>query len=295
MNILITGGSGFIGKNLSKDLFLRGHKIIVLSRKPSNIDANYRAVKSLDEFSDDDVIDVVVNLAGAPIDRRWTKSYKEEIISSRIGITQDIYHLIKRLKTKPQKVLNASAIGYYGYHEDNIELVEESAPIDSFSHQVCKLWEQEAYKIEEFVPVCILRFGVVLGASGGLIKKMLPIFKLGLGGRIGDGSQYMSWVHIEDLVSVCRFLLVSEKRGVFNVTAPESVSNADFVRIFGETLNRFSFVHLPSIFIKIVYGEMGEELLLNSQRVLPKRLQKNGFSFQYPTLSSALKNIIKNK
>ncbi len=294
MNILVTGGSGFIGTRLCDYLSSQGHHITILSRYPQRVNKAYKAVKSLDVLDKNDKVDVVINLAGAPIDKRWTNSYKQKIIQSRVSVTREVYRLVERLVVKPKKVISASAIGYYGYPEDPVLLTEESSCRDSFSHQVCKQWEEESLKIRSLdVPVSILRIGVVLGKGGGIIKKMLPAFKCGLGGVIGSGEQYMSWIHINDLVSIFDLLIESDQDGVFNATAPNSVTNKSFVRLLSQSVNRPAFMDLPSFLVKILFGDMGEELLLKGQNVSPARLEKQGFSFQFPTLEMALKDIVK--
>lgn len=294
MNFLITGGSGFIGKHLIQHLAENGHKIKVLTRDKNKVAANLNAISNLNEIKSSDKIDIIINLAGAPISKRWTKSYKKELLDSRINITKTIVSLIERLKDKPQVLISASAIGYYGSQDDKI-LDENSKPQDEFTHQLCKKWENEALKAEQYgIRVCIARLGVVLGKNGGAYAQMLPAFKLGLGGRIGDGNQYFSWVHIKDVISAFSFLIENHnEKGVYNLTAPNPITNNDFTKALGNALNRPTIFPMPALIVKLLFGEMGETLLLNGQRVVSKKLSDSGFKFQYPKIDNALQDITK--
>lgn len=294
MNFLITGGTGFIGKYLIQHLTEKGNNITVLTRNKNKISRNIKAISNVNEIKNSDKIDVIINLAGAPIAKRWSKAYKQELIDSRVNTTKDIISLIERLKDKPEVLISASAIGYYGSQGDKT-LDENSTPVDEFTYQLCKKWESEALEAEKHgIRVCITRLGVVLGRNGGALKQMLPAFKLGLGGRLGDGNQYFSWVHINDVVSAFSFLIENQnEKGVYNLTAPHPVTNNDFTKALGKSIGRPTIFPMPAFIVKLLFGEMGETLLLKGQRVLPKKLQKNGFQFQYPKIENALQDITK--
>lgn len=294
MNFLITGGTGFIGKYLIQHLTENSHNITVLTRNKNKLSGNSKAVANITEIKSSDKIDVIINLAGAPISKRWSNAYKQELIDSRVNTTKDIISLIERLKNKPEVLISASAIGYYGSQGDKI-LDENSTPVDEFTYQLCKKWESEALEAEKHgIRVCITRLGVVLEKNGGALKQMLPAFKLGVGGRLGDGNQYFSWVHIKDVISAFSFLIENKnEKGVYNVTAPHPVTNNDFTKALGKSIGRPTIFPMPALIVKLLFGEMGVALLLNGQRVLPKKLSNNGFKFQYPKLKNALKDIIK--
>lgn len=297
MKILITGATGFIGTQLIQFLKRNLHDLIILSRNPEQVsDSSILAIKSLNELEDKKSIDVIVNLAGAPIDKRWTQSYKNTLVDSRVHITKDIVDWIALQETKPKLLISASAIGYYGA-QGTEPLDEESDAHDEFTHQLCQQWETTALKAQELgVRTCITRFGVVLGKNGGALKKMLPTFRVGLGGVLGDGKQIFSWVHIDDVCRAIIFLIEhTELSGVFNVAAPDPdvTTNKKLTLKIGRVLQRPSFFVIPGALIKLIYGEMGDRLLLHGQNVIPRRLKKAGFKFSYPLLSPALESIIK--
>jgi uncharacterized protein (TIGR01777 family) len=251
-------------------------------------------VQSLSEISPHESIDVIINLAGATISKRWTESYKRELIASRVDTTKAIISLVSALEKKPDLLISASAIGYYGT-QDSTALDETSQPTDDFTHRLCSAWEKEAMHAEQYgVRTCIARLGVVLGKRGGALQKMLPAFTLGLGGKIGTGMQYFSWVHIDDVLSAFDFLVKTKScRGVYNVTAPTPVSNAAFTAALGKALGCPTLIPAPASLIKLIFGEMGECLLLKGQNVIPKKLTEAGFTFTYPTVDSALTHIMR--
>jgi uncharacterized protein (TIGR01777 family) len=293
MAILLTGGTGFVGRHLAAKLSALGHDLIILSRTPQNVDQRYRAVQSLDTIAADEHIDGIINLAGAPIDKRWTDAYKKVLINSRIRTTQNIIDLIERLNTKPSFLMSASAVGYYGAHPSDAIVTEETPPTPGFTHELCQAWENTVRKAEPLgVRVCYLRFGVVLG-HGGMLKKLLLPYKWLMGGRIGDGKQGLSWIHIDDLCAAILFLIShKEACGPYNLTAPEPTAQGDFARALGAVLKRPTFAHIPGCVVNLLFGEMGRALLLEGARVYPQKLQKAGFTFTYPTLASALQQII---
>ena len=294
MNFLITGGTGFVGTELIPFLLDQGHRITVLIHHKNSAADRVRIIKNISEISDQEHFDVIINLAGANISKRWTQKYKKEIIDSRISTTQSIVSLIARMQQKPELLISASAIGYYGQGvETKTAMDEQSRALDGFTHQLCSQWEHEAQKAESYgLRTCITRLGVVLGKKGGALQKMLPAFKFCLGGRIGNGEQFFSWIHINDLISVFdAFIKNKDYKGIYNLTSPQPVTNAEFSTALSHALKRPAILPLPAFLVKLLLGEMGENLLLSSMNILPKRLQESGFIFHYPTIDLALKNI----
>jgi len=297
MNILVTGGTGFIGKTLCKLLLSQGHKITVLSRNPDKATLLFghqvQITSSLRSFAPTTSIHAIINLAGAPIaDTRWTLKRKIRLLSSRINTTRQILDLIDRLETKPEVLVSASAVGYYGDHGDTM-LDEESGYKDDFAHQLCAEWECTARQAEEYsVRVCLLRIGLVIGPDGGFLKKMILPFKLGLGGRLGNGKQWMSWVHRDDLINMLLMLLERPAlSGTFNGTAPNPVTNREFTQTLAKCLHRPAFLPVPAPLLKLALGEMSI-LLLGGQRVIPKRFQAERFDFRFETLDHALDDVL---
>lgn len=294
MRILITGGTGFIGARLTDELQAEDHQVTVLVRDYARarliLGARPELLRSLDEVDQDRRFDAIINLAGAGIaDKRWTRARKRLLLSSRLQTTRALVQLCQRLRHRPQVLLNASAVGFYGA-QGTQPLTETSSVHDEFSHQLCKRWEEEARKAETLgMRVCILRLGVVLGPGGGMLGRLLPMFRLALGGRLGNGEQMLSWVHRADVINAVRFLLASEtESGVFNVTAPEAVNNRVFTCELAAAVNRPAVLPLPAPLVQLMFGEMGDRLLLHGQNVKPARLQALGFEFKYPDLQSAL-------
>ncbi|MFK8066940.1 MAG: TIGR01777 family oxidoreductase [Gammaproteobacteria bacterium] len=296
MKILITGGSGFIGKALCEYLLSQNHQLTIVSRTPEKIqtlfDKSVSSIKSIKSLDATDHFDAIINLAGEPIaDKRWSLKRKKVLLSSRIGITRQIVDYIAKAEIKPETLISASAIGYYGNQGDTI-LDEKSGFSDDFAHQLCAEWEHTANQAKKSgLRVCLLRIGLVIGKDGGFLKRMLLPFKLSLGGRLGNGQQWMSWIHRDDLIEMIDQLLNNKDlTGVFNGTAPQPVTNSEFTKTLASSLNRFAFMHLPSIILKTGLGEMSE-LLLGGQRVIPKRFIDNNFKFKYTDLKTAIKSI----
>jgi uncharacterized protein (TIGR01777 family) len=297
MHYLIAGGTGFIGKSLIENLLNQKHKITILTRNIANAKKIFgKKVILIDDISQiakDALVNCIINLAGEPIaDKKWSRNQKEVLLQSRVKATKKIIDLIAALKIKPGALINASAIGYYGNCND-YELDENSLPKEEFTCQLCLEWEKEALKAEQFgVRTCIIRLGIVLGKNGGALRKMLPAFKMGLGGKIGNGRQFMSWIHICDVILAINFLLNKpELYGVFNFTAPNPVRNFEFSKSLAQTLNRPAFLKTPAFAVKMLFGEMGKALLLEGQKVLPTKLLTAGYKFKYENLNDALSEI----
>ena len=297
MKYLITGGTGFIGKHLCNKLIAEENEVIVLSRSKDKVFKIFKdkvkAINNLDELPNSEKIDVTINLAGEGIaNKRWSEEQKKTLMDSRVGTTKELISLFSRLDNKPKIFISASAIGYYGSHSDEI-LTETSKPNKEFTHELCKKWEQEALNAEDLkIRTCITRLGVVLGEGEGTLKKMEPPFKLGLGGKIGSGEQYFSWVHINDVISAFEHLINNKKlSGIFNLSSPNAITNSNFTKALGTALNRLTIFPMPSFAVKTMFGEMGETLLLNGQRVFPKKLLDSGFKFNFEKIDEALKNI----
>ncbi len=293
MHILITGGTGFVGSALIDFFLQKNYSITILSRKKSTTYESVRVIESINEIDINEKIDVIINLAGSPINKRWNEGYKANLIKSRLDVTQNIIALIKLLIHKPELLISASAIGYYGT-QNNDYIDENSIYIDDFCHQLCDLWEKEALKSEKLgVRTCVARLGVVLGENGGALEQILPAFKLGIGGNISSGKQFFSWIHIEDVINIFHFFITNkEQKGIYNLTSPTPVTNSEFTKTLGRVLNRPSFFTVPTFVIKMIFGEMGDKLLLNGAAIYPKKLLDNDYEFKFKTIDIALQNII---
>jgi uncharacterized protein (TIGR01777 family) len=293
MNYLITGGTGFIGSELVKKLVQKGDSVTVLSRKKNQKNSSVRFVGNFSEIDQNEKIDCVINLAGEPIAaKKWSRKQKEILLSSRLDVTKKIIELIAKLNHKPCLLISASAIGFYGSNED--EILDEKSPHKiEFTNQLCSAWEAQALEAQVLgVRTCIIRLGVVLEKNGGALAKMLPAFKFGLGGKIASGKQFMSWVHRQDVLSAIDFLINNDKlSGVFNVTSPNPLTNAEFTQALAKTLRRPAFFDMPLFVVKMLFGEMGETLLAKGQRVYPKNLLDSGFDFRFKNLRDALIDI----
>ena len=292
MRILITGASGLVGSALVR-LWQNQHQLILLSRSCEKIQRQFgNTVQAIDSLTkvDFNQLDMVVNLAGEPIaNRRWSKAQKDRICQSRWQLTEQLVSGIQQASTPPHTLINASAVGFYG--RQSADAIDESyqSYYPEFSHDICARWENLANRARSAqTRVCILRIGIVLAANGGALKKMLPPFKLGLGGVIGNGEQYMSWIHLDDLVAIFEFLLQQPQcQGVFNATAPMAVSNKQWTKILAERLGKPALLPMPAFALKLIFGEMSD-LLLFGQNVYPKNLLDAGFLFKYNQLRAAL-------
>ena len=294
MHHLITGGSGFIGSALCRSLLAHGHRVTVLTRDFERARGRVpEAVFLIDRLDFAEDVDAVVNLAGENLaGGRWTAARKHEFVASRIGTTKRLLDWIARQDSPPKVLVSGSAIGWYGAHGDE-ELDEDADPGNDFSAHLCRDWEAEAIKAEALgVRVCRLRTGIVLGADGGALRKMLLPFRAGIGGRMGSGRQWMSWIARADLVALILWLIEHDgAHGPCNGTAPEPVTNAEFARALGAALHRPALLPTPAFALKILFGEMAD-ILLTGQRVVPKRASAGGFEFKYPDLAPALAAIL---
>jgi uncharacterized protein (TIGR01777 family) len=301
MKVLITGATGFIGARLAEALKQRGDSVQALSRNPEGAKKRVPALQEAyaweplsglppsEAFRD---IDAVVHLAGETVVGRWTSAKKTAIRDSRTLGTRNLVSRIAELSARPRIMVSASAIGYYGDRGEE-ELSEESTPGGDFLGLTCQGWEQEARKVESLgVRLARVRIGVVLGAGGGALDAMLMPFKLGVGGPLGSGRQWWSWIHIDDLVRLFLYLIDGEHAGVFNGTAPAPTRQKDFARVMGKVLGRPAFMPAPAFALKIVLGGFATELL-SSSKVLPVATQGARFEFHHPELESALRDILR--
>lgn len=295
MRILITGGTGFIGRALVNRLLQRGDQITVLSRDISKASAllgdRVHVWQSLAQWQADTAFDAVINLAGEPIiDKAWTEKRKQQLLASRIGVTEQLLEGIRRCHQKPDVLLSGSAIGIYG--DSGTSLSTESSPLaDDFAASLCRQWERAAEPAEQLgVRTVFLRTGLVLHQDGGMLRKLLLPFKLGFGSRLGDGRQMMSWIHRHDYLNAVLFLLDNRQcHGAFNLTAPNPVNNAEFTETLAESLGRKAILVTPAFLLKPVLGERAI-LLFGGQKVIPEKLSRAGFEFRFTRLEQALHN-----
>ena len=297
MRILITGGSGFIGQALVPSLLAGGHELVVSSRRP---EAARRVLPQAVQVTDDIEglaeagIEAVINLAGAGIaDQRWSAQRKRALLSSRLDTTAAIVRLCERASQPPKVLVSASAVGFYGNQPATTKVDENTPPMGGFTHELCRQWEAAALQAEAFgVRVVRLRIGIVLGPGGGMMARVLLPFKLGVGGRLGSGQQWMPWIHRDDVVGVMTHVLTdSSCSGVYNLCAPEPVRNITFTQTLGSVLGRPTLLITPAPVLKVVFGEMSE-LLLGGTQMVPARLLAAGYVFQFPALQTALADVV---
>jgi uncharacterized protein (TIGR01777 family) len=295
VKIAIAGGSGFIGAELTRQLLQHGHEVSVLTRNPASVRAG-RAVewnaKSQGEWSP--VVagaDVVVNLAGENIGAgRWTEARKQRLIGSRLNATRALIETMRGEPARQRAFISASAVGYYGLRGDE-ELDETSPRGSGFLAELSQQWEREAREAEPLSRLIILRLGVVMEEGGALAKMMLP-FKLGVGGRVGSGEQWMSWVDREDVIRLVEWVIAkSDARGVYNGTSPNPVRNREFARALGRALHRPAMFPAPSFMLRLLFGQMADEVLLGGQRVVPVRAVREGFTFRQPSIDATLERV----
>jgi len=299
-HVLITGGTGLIGSALCKQLINLGYQITVLSRTPQSVaqkcGQNVKAIKSLSEVNDDVIIDAVINLAGEPIaDKRWSNNRKADLENSRVDLTNDLVEWMVKRQHKPDCLISGSAVGWYGDGGTEV-LTEQSTYHDEYTHQLCDAWEKQALQAEQAgIRVCIVRTGLVLAAKGGFLQKMRMPFRLGLGGKIGNGEQFMPWIHLTDMTNLLIFLLEDRRAdGVFNACAPRPVSNKKFTASLAKQFHRLAFIPVPALLLKCLLGEMSR-LLLTGQNAIPEKAQALGFRFVYTDVTLALADILSTK
>jgi uncharacterized protein len=301
MKILITGASGLVGTALGQELKRAGHTVCRLVR-PGTADTGSDSggfdVKwdpATGELGGAAVgADAVVNLAGAPIaDKRWSEERKKVLRSSRVDSTRALVGALEKMAARPDVLVSASAVGYYGNRGDEI-LTEESAPSKNFLGELAKEWEEEALQAEVLkIRVVCARFGIILAKDGGALPQMKKPFQFGLGGKLGNGQQWMSWITLADVVSILTIALENRSvRGAVNLVSPQPVRNAEFIRVLAETMHRPAFLGAPAFALRLAMGEMADGMLLASERVQPAVLEKLGYRFQNPDLVGALKSIL---
>ena len=298
-SILITGGTGLIGTKLYKFLKEKHFNVLVLTRRESLSIENKDFVlwdpeKNILDTNKIENIDCVINLAGESIDgSRWTNKYKKRIMDSRVISTRFLFTKLKSLKNKPKVLVSASAVGCY--HEDTLNEQDETSDLNhNFLGDVVKKWEFESRKFEDIgIKTSILRIGVVLSKEGGMLRKLYPLFLLGLGVPIGSGKQILSWVHIDDMVAIIFKCINENLSGIFNIVAPEKINNIDFTKLLSKRISFIrlpSFIKAPKFLVRIIFGEQST-LVLNGLNISSKKIEKTGYVFKFPTMDGALKNI----
>jgi uncharacterized protein (TIGR01777 family) len=294
--VLVTGATGFIGRRLIAALTGAGHEVTALVRNPKTADlpTPITLITDLRQIADDARIDAVINLAGEPIsDSPWTLPKRRRILRSRLKVTRDVRRLIARLSVRPEVLVSGSAIGWYGLHGD--EALNETGPANPcFSHRLCHAWEQAALRTQGLgVRVVTLRIGLVLGADGGMLSKLLTPFEFGLGGPMGAGRQWMSWITLDDCVRLILHAVAQPRvSGPVNAVAPGAVTNRDLSGALGRALNRPSLLAAPTAPLRLAFGDFADELLLGGQRVVPGQALATGFRFRHPEIEGALRAVV---
>ncbi|WP_265964538.1 TIGR01777 family oxidoreductase [Microbulbifer thermotolerans] len=297
MHCLISGGTGLIGRLFCKHWLARGGKLTVLSRRPEKVHLLCgEATQSCRELRDvEGPVDVVVNLAGETITRRWTETHRTEIRNSRLRTTEKLVRWSLSQAPRPRYFLSGSAVGYYGDRGGDL-LRENSPPGGGFAAQLCRDWEAATLPLQQ-AGICVgtMRTAIVLSTRGGALAKMLPAFRLGVGGPMGSGEQWMSWIHEEDIVGLMLHAIDKHLCHPFNACAPEAVTNNSFSRLLARQLHRPCLMRTPAWMLKLMFGEMAEELLLASQKMEPRAALDSGYTFRFPTLEQALADLLPNK
>ena len=290
-SILVTGGTGFIGRALCHALSAAKARVFVLTRTPASVPAPLIAVTHLKDLPTEG-IDIVINLAGETIAQRWTKGARRRIWDSRNLTTRALDDHMGEVSKKPSVFISASAVGYYGTSMETAfeESTRSVAPPSSFAHRLCDAWEKEALLARNLgIRTVLLRLGPVMGRDGGMLKKLLLPFRLGLGGPLGSGNQWLSWIAKDDVIRLIMHLLQNTAlEGPVNAVAPNPVTNGDFSRSLAKTLGRPCFMTTPAFMMRLLYAQMAREIMLEGQKVLPTRAMESGFSFTYPRLEDAL-------
>ena len=291
MRIVMAGGTGFLGSVLAESLRGDGHAVTILTRKATQSHHlawdPYGSITNWAHVMED--ADAVINLAGAPIDRRWTAAHKRDMWNSRVRATRTLVAAMKSVRRIPSILLNGSAVGIYGPHGDE-PLTEEAKPGAGFLAGLGEAWEKEALAAGPQARVVLLRTAIVLDAKDGALPQMALPFRFLVGGPIGSGTQYLSWIHRDDWVAMVRWALLNDIAGPLNVTSPNPVTNAEFARTLGKALHRPALVPAPAFAVRLVLGEMADAIL-TGQRVFPEKAHALGFDFSYPSLESALSAI----
>jgi uncharacterized protein (TIGR01777 family) len=283
VNIAISGSNGFIGKQLTSYFQAKGNDVRSISRIYEGTHVNEIVTKLSG-------VDVVINLAGAPIVGRWTRKYKKALFDSRISTTRKTVEAISLMNKKPELLISASAVGIYSSVGKQTEGNYQKA--DDYLGEICTAWEMEAKKAIPFARVAITRFGIVLGKDGGALKRMLPLFRYGLGGKIASGKQGFSWIHVYDVIHAIEFIIENPKlSGEFNLTAPDVLDNSKFTKVLSKTLGKPALLTVPAFALNLIFGE-GSIAVAGGQFALPKHLLDEGFHFSYPNLKSALDDLI---
>lgn len=298
MKILITGATGFVGPTLVHHYNRTGFKVTVLTRsmmttKTKTVSyVNWDGENPGDWEKEVDGVDAIINLAGESVAQKWTPAVKQQLLESRLKATKALVHAIEKAHHKPKVFINASAIGYYG-HRDGEVLDETATKGSGFLSDLCAAWEGEARKVEDFgVRTVLLRIGIVLEKEGGALAKFLPSFKMFMGGALGSGKQWMSWIHRDDLIHLIAYIIDhKEVQGVVNATAPNPVTMQEFAKTLGAVIERPAFMKVPGFVLKMKMGEMATEMLLSGQKVLPKKAEEIGFKFDHPEIGLALRTI----
>ncbi len=297
MHVLLTGGTGLIGRYLIKEMLIRQHNVSVVTRDViaarRKLGSNVDLWSGLEQQANLNDIDVVINLAGEPIaDKRWCARQKRRLCHSRWNITEQLVSLINNSDSPPRVLLSGSAIGFYGDSGDLI-VAEDDPGQKSFTHMLCSRWETLALAAASpATRVCVLRTGVVLAKSAGALPKMVMPFKLGLGGPLGDGKQYLSWIHIDDMINAIFWLLENENlNGPVNMVAPYAVRNEQFASTLGRVLHRPTIMRTPAMLLRLLMGESAT-LILDGQHVIPKKLDDSGFQFRFRELEAALVDLL---
>ncbi|MEM7605773.1 MAG: TIGR01777 family oxidoreductase [Myxococcota bacterium] len=287
--VAITGATGLIGSELARRLRERGAEALSITRSPkSETDIGWDLTEGTLDATRLEALDAVVHLAGESVAGRWSDARKARIRASRLEGTTLLCSTLASLKRKPAALVSASAVGFYGSQGDRV-LTEDAPAGEGFLAEVCQVWEDAAQPAREAgIRVCHPRIGIVLSPEGGALEKMLTPFKMGVGGRLGDGRQYMSWIHLADVVASILFALEAELSGPFNCTAPNPVTNAAFTKSLGGALKRPTAIPLPRFAAKLALGgQQADEMLFTSQRVVPAALEARGFTFRFPTIDGA--------
>ncbi|MFC6632665.1 TIGR01777 family oxidoreductase [Microbulbifer taiwanensis] len=294
MHCLISGGTGLIGRLFCQQWLARGDQLTVLSRRPDKVrklcGETAHGCRELQEV--EAPVDVVVNLAGEPITHRWTDKRRAEIRDSRLKMTEKLVRWSLSQAQRPRYFLSGSAVGYYGDRGGDL-LRENSPPGGGFAAQLCRDWEAATLPLQQ-AGICVgtMRTAIVLSTRGGALAQMLPPFRLGLGGPMGSGEQWMSWIHEEDIVGLMLHAIDRHLCLPFNACAPEAVTNNSFSRLLAKQLHRPCLMRTPAWVLKMIFGEMAEELLLASQKMEPRTALDSGYSFQFPTLEQALADLL---